>query len=97
VSGGAVGSPGVSTPHPHYRVPDFTGQPLSSAMRWANQHDMYWAVPSLPPVTACGAPHLFDAYRIVSQQPHTGGVITQGVTVGGGFRPTPLTLTTTPN
>jgi beta-lactam-binding protein with PASTA domain len=94
-AGVAIGSPAVLTSDPHYVVPNFAGQPPSSAVRWATRHDMYWAV-DLSPITASEAPHLLDAYGILSQQPRAGATITQGVTVGRGFRPTPLTLTLTP-
>jgi hypothetical protein len=90
-----IGSPGVLKSDPHYLVPNFARQPLGSAVRWATRHSMYWAV-DLPPITASEAPHLLDAYGIVGQQPRPGGTITQGVTVGHGFRPTPLILTVTP-
>jgi beta-lactam-binding protein with PASTA domain len=95
-AGVAIGSPAVLTSDPHYVVPNFAGQPASSAERWATRHNMYWAV-DLPPITASEAPHLLDAYSIVGQQPRPGDTIAQGVTVAHGFRPTPLTLTLTPN
>lgn len=53
---------------------------------------MYWAIPKLPTLQASDAPHLFEAYRVVAQQPKPRGTIVQGVMVGHGFRPTPLTL-----
>lgn len=90
---GLIGSPSVLKSHPHYRVPDFSGRPLSAAIRWADAHQMFWAIPKLPALPASNEPHLFDAYRIVGQQPKPGGTIVQGVMVGRGFRPTPLTLT----
>jgi hypothetical protein len=93
--GGALGSPAVLNSDPHYVVPSFAGQPPANAVRWATQHDLYWAV-DLPPITASAAPHLLDAYRLLGQQPRPGDMIAQGVTVGDGFRPTPLTLTVAP-
>jgi hypothetical protein len=57
---------------------------------------MFWAIPRLPPLPASNAPHLLDAYKVVAQRPRPGGTIEQGVMVGRGFRPTPLTLTVTP-
>jgi hypothetical protein len=89
---GPIGSPAVSTSHPHYRVPDFDGQLLSVAIAWASQHDMFWAVPALPALPATNAPHLFDAYRIDGQTPRAGQTIVQGVANGHNFRVTPLTL-----
>jgi len=94
-AGVAIGSPAVLKSDPHYLVPNFAGQPPDSAVRWATRHNMYWAV-DLPPITASEAPHLLDAYGIVGQRPRPGGTIVQGVRVGHGFRPTPLTLTVTP-
>jgi beta-lactam-binding protein with PASTA domain len=92
-AGGPRGSPAVLKSNPHYRVPDFTGRPASAAIRWADDHSMFWSIPNLPVLQASDAPHLFDAYRVVAQQPKPGGTITQGVMVGQGFKPTPLTLT----
>jgi hypothetical protein len=42
---------------------------------------------------AGNVPHLFDAYRVVTQRPEPGATIAQGVRVGAGFKPTPLVLT----
>jgi beta-lactam-binding protein with PASTA domain len=89
---GALGSPGVSTSRPHYRVPNFDGQLLDVAVTWTNQHAMYWSVPALPALPASDAPHLFDAYRIIHQTPEPGQTIVQGVARGHAFRVTPLTL-----
>ena len=94
--GRVMASTAVLKSDPHYRVPDFSGRPLSVAIRWADAHEMFWAIPKLPALAASNAPHLFDAYRIVRQQPQPGGTISQGVLVGGGFKPTPLTLTVVP-
>jgi hypothetical protein len=90
---GPVGSPAVLKSEPHCTVPDFTGESLSQAVGWADGHDMYWAVPKLPPLDPSTAPHLFDAYRVVGQDPKPGDVLGQGVKSGAGYRPTPLTLT----
>lgn len=92
-TGGPIASPAVLKSNPRYRVPDFTGEPASAAIRWADDHRMFWSIPSLPVLQASDAPHLFDAYRVVAQQPKPGETIAQGVMVGQGFRPTPLTLT----
>lgn len=92
-AGGPMGSPSVLKSHPHYRVPDFTGRTATAAIAWADSHQMFWAVPALPALSSSSAPHLFDAYRVVAQQPKPGGTIVQGVMVGSGFKPTPLTLT----
>jgi hypothetical protein len=89
---GPIGSPAVLKSNPHYRVPNFAGQLASVAIRWAEGHDMFWAIPELPALPASDAPHLFDAYRIEAQAPTPGNVIVQGVMVGRGFKPTPLTL-----
>lgn len=92
----AIGSPAVLKSDPHYRVPSFVGQALNEAVRWANRHDMFWSIPRLPALPASAAPHLFDAYRIVGQQPTPNSTIVQGVMVGHGFKPTPITLTVVP-
>jgi len=89
---GPIGSPAVMKSHPHYRVPSFIGRSPSDAIRWVDQHYMFWAIPKLPALPASRAQHLLDAYRIVAQQPKPGGTIVQGVMIGPGFKPTPLTL-----
>jgi hypothetical protein len=89
----AIGSPATDRSNPHYVVPNFAGLPLTDAINWAEQHDMFWSVPKLPALPASTAPHLFDAYRIVGQEPSPQSTIVQGIRVGQGFRPTPLTLT----
>jgi hypothetical protein len=78
--------------HPHYRVPNFIGDSVSAAVAWADAHNMFWAIPHVPALPSSDAAHLFDAYRVVSQLPKPGGTIVQGVMVGRGFKPTPLTL-----
>lgn len=90
---GPLGSPALMRSDPHYRVPDFRGRRLSAATNWADRHHMFWAIPRLPALPASSAKHLFDAYRVVEQQPKPGMTIGQGVKVGKGFKPTPLTLT----
>jgi len=91
--GTPLGSPAVLKSDPHYSVPNFVGRRLSTAVRWANQHSMYWAIPALPAAGPSDASHLFDQYRITEQKPRPGATIRQGVREGRGFKPTPLTLT----
>ena len=91
-NGGPHGSPAVLNSNPHYRVPDFTGRPASAAVRWADDHRMFWSIPEMPALKASDMPHLLDAYRVTAQQPKPGRTIVQGVMVGRGFKPTPLTL-----
>ena len=93
---GLIGSAAVLDSHPRYIVPSFIGLPAESAVTWAQAHSMFWAVPHLQPLPPSSAQHLLDAYRIVGQYPRPGGTIVQGVMVGRGFRPTPLTLTVVP-
>jgi hypothetical protein len=91
--GTPLGSPVVLKSDPHYPVPNFVAKRLSTAVKWANQHSMYWAIPTLPAAGPSDADHLFDQYRITEQQPRPGATIRQGVREGRGFKPTPLTLT----
>jgi hypothetical protein len=93
---GLIGSPAVLESHPRYRVPSFVGRPASDAVAWADRHRMFWDIPRVTPLSPSSAPHLLDAYRVVAQRPRPGGVIAQGVMIGHGFRPTPLTLTVVP-
>lgn len=93
---GAIGSPALSASDPHHRVPDFRGRPLSAGVRWAETHEMFWAVTALPPLPPSTAPHLLDAYRIVDQRPRAGATLGQGVLSAESFTVTPLTLTVVP-
>ncbi|MDE3191996.1 MAG: PASTA domain-containing protein [Acidobacteriota bacterium] len=90
---GPRGSPSVLKSHPRYRVPSFIGKTAATAIAWANRHHMYWSIPAIPTLPASSAPTLFAAYRVTSQTPKPGGTIVQGIMIGKGFRPTPLTLT----
>ena len=93
---GPISSPAVLDSHPHYTVPSFIGRPAETAVAWAQAHAMFWAIPHLQPLPPSSAQHLLTAYRIVGQYPQAGGAIVQGVMVGRGFRPTPLTVTVAP-
>ena len=93
---GPRGSPAVLKSHPRYRVPSFIGRTAAAAIAWANGHRMFWSIPRLPALAASSARTLFDAYRVTAQVPAPGGTLGQGVIVGRGFRPTPLTLTLQP-
>lgn len=94
---GPIGSPSVFKSNPHYRVPNFVGKRASTAIAWAKRKSMFWAIPHLPALESSSAPHLFDAYRVVAQQPRPGGTIRQGVSIRRSYHPTPLTLTVTPS
>jgi hypothetical protein len=95
---GALGSPVTEKFGLHVQVPDFSGHLLTDAVDWANQHEMFWAVPTLPAQNRIDTAHLFDAYRVSAQTPKPGQVITQGVTLStGGFRLTPVSLTVVPS
>ena len=63
---------------------------------WANSHHMFWSIPRLPALPASHAPTLFAAYRVTSQAPRPGKMIVQGIMIGRGFKPTPLTLALQP-
>jgi hypothetical protein len=91
---GLIGSPVVAKSSPRQRVPNFVGRPAAAAIRWAERHDLYWAIPQLPPLVVSPARQFFAAYRIVAQLPSPGAVLGQGHrTPSGGYRLTPLTLT----
>jgi PASTA domain len=93
---GPRGSPAVLKSHPHYRVPSFIGSTAASAIGWANSHHMFWSIPRLPALPASKARTLFAAYRVTAQTPRPGKMIGQGVMIGQGFKPTPLTLALKP-
>ena len=90
------GSPAVLKSHPRYRVPSFIGRTAATAIGWANSHHMYWSIPRLPALRASDAQTLFAAYQVTSQAPRPGKMIVQGITIGEGFKPTPLTLALQP-
>jgi beta-lactam-binding protein with PASTA domain len=91
-----LGSPAVAKPMPTATVPSFAGKSARSVVGWATRLGMYWAVRKLPPLAESEAPHLFDNYRVIRQQPSPGMTLRPGliVNVGGrpGFRPTPITI-----
>jgi hypothetical protein len=89
---GPLGSPAVANSDPHYRVPNLVGRSLSDAIRWADQHQMYWNVPHLPPLGASSRPELFDGYRVTAQRPGPGHLLGQGRSTSRGYEVTPLTL-----
>jgi hypothetical protein len=93
---GPVGSPAVEKSNPRYRVPDFVGEPASAVVSWTEHTDIFWSIPTLPPHPSTCVRHLLDAYRVTGQQPKPGSWIREGVAVGRSYRPTPLTLTVTP-
>lgn len=93
---GPRGSPAVLKSHPRYRVPSFVGRTAATAIGWANSHHMFWSIPRLPALPASHAPTLFAAYRVTSQAPRPGKMIVQGIMIGRGFKPTPLTLALQP-
>ena len=90
------GSPDTLKSHPHYRVPSFIGRTAATAIGWANSHHMYWSIPQLPALPASHSQTLFAAYRVTSQAPRAGKMIVQGIMIGEGFKPTPLTLALQP-
>jgi hypothetical protein len=93
---GPIGSPGVLKSHPRYRVPSFVGKTAATAIGWADSHHMFWSIPRLTPLPASDARTLFAAYRVTSQAPKSGKTIVQGIMIGRGFKPTPLSLTVHP-
>jgi hypothetical protein len=93
---GPRGSPAVLKSHPRYRVPPFIGKTAATAIGWANSHNMFWSIPQLPALPASNAQTLFAAYRVTSQAPRPGAKIVQGIMIGEGFKPTPLTLALQP-
>lgn len=93
---GPIGSAAVLKSHPHYRVPSFIGRTAASAISWANSHHMFWSIPHVPSLPASDARTFFAAYRVTAQAPRPGNTIVQGIMIGEGFKPTPLTLTVRP-
>jgi hypothetical protein len=94
---GLIGSPVALKSDPHYRVPSFVGRRAAVALRWADTHDMNWAIPQLPPLRLSRAHRLFDAYRVVAQRPRPGALLGEGhLTRSGGYRVTPLLLQVEP-
>ena len=93
---GGAGSPAVPTGNPRFRVPNLVGCRLSQAVEWAGSHGLDWSIPTLPSPTDSTAPHLFEAYRVISQEPNAGATLGLGVREGNGYRVTPLTLNVLP-
>jgi hypothetical protein len=94
-----LGSPGVPTGRlPSAVVPDFVGKPLTTAVSWAETHELYWDAAKLPPLVAARAPTLLANYRVTEQTPRAGATLRLGIDTHNGnedtFRPTPLKLKT---
>ena len=82
-----------------YRVPSFSGRPLSVAIGWVTAHELLWAA-TIPGLHDGGAGSLYANYVITTQKPRAGAKLTVGMVVsggmvgsGGGWQPTPLRLT----
>lgn len=77
-------------------VPSFVGQPLTTAVDWADKHQLYWDAESLPPVRSGNGADLLANYRVAAQSPPAGARLSLGVGTRHGntgtFRPTPLIL-----
>ncbi len=87
-----VASPAHPVPLP-YRVPSFSGRPLSVAIGWVKAHELLWAA-TIPPLHEGRAASLYANYVITDQKPRAGAKLRVGVVVpGGGWQPTPLRLT----
>lgn len=90
---GPLGSPAVCQPAPIWTVEDLRGLSLTEAIRRVPRC-FSWEAPDLPPLHASEAPHLFDAYRVVSQQPVPGTRLQPGIirrhATGNGYLPTPV-------
>jgi beta-lactam-binding protein with PASTA domain len=85
---GPLGSPAVCRPAPTWTVEDLRGLSLAEAIRRVPRC-FFWEARDLPPLQASDAPHLLDAYRVVSQQPAPGTKLQPGI-LGTGYRPTPV-------
>jgi hypothetical protein len=91
---GMIASPVAPKSNPGYRVPSFVDRRAAVALKWAKTHGMYWSIPHLPELTASRASQLFDAYRVVAQQPRPGRVLrAEHRNHSGAEQLTPLTLT----
>jgi hypothetical protein len=77
---------------PSYRVPDFIGKPLTTAIAWIQHRNLYWAA-TIPPLQAGDATSLFANYTITRQRPRPGGAMKLGNEGHHSFQPTPLSLT----
>ena len=93
-----VASPARPNPSPGpYRVPSFSGKPLSVAIRWVKAHGLLWAAATIPALRDSDAASLYANYVITRQKPQPGAKLTVGVVApGGGWEPTPLQLQVRP-
>jgi hypothetical protein len=62
-----LGSPALCQPAPTWTVDDLRGISLTEAIRRVPRC-FFWEAHDLPPLQASDAPHLFDAYRVVSHR-----------------------------
>jgi hypothetical protein len=85
-------SPAVPVPLPGpYRVPSFSGKPLSVAIGWVKARHLLWSA-TIPALRDGDAATLYANYVITSQKPKPGTKLTVGVRSDGGWQPTPLQL-----
>lgn len=68
---------------PSAKVPNFIGQPVSTAVAWADSHRLYWAAEQLPPLVVGDASHLLDNYRVTHQQPAARAPFANGASFSG--------------
>jgi hypothetical protein len=93
-----VGSPGVPVGRlPRYDVPNFVGERIAAASRWI-AHKTLYITEHIGPLEAGDARSLSANYRITTQHPRPGTMITLGTgthdanRTSGTFTPTPLTI-----
>jgi beta-lactam-binding protein with PASTA domain len=89
--GGPLGSPrgGVGK----HTLADFGGTSVSEAVRWIDDHDLFWKIAVVPPLPPSDEPHLLDAYVVTGQRPAPGSELARGILhKGGGYQPTPVAL-----
>jgi PASTA domain len=83
-----LGSPVVPIPLPTYTVPDFASSYVSAPAEGAVGRVGFTVY--LGRLTAADAPHLYENYRVVRQEPSPGAALSVVERIFGGVRLTPL-------
>jgi len=77
-------------------VPDLRGRSAASAVRWAEQNQLYWELDRLPALRPSSRPGLLDNYVVTDQRPSAGSLLTRGTAcpgvATGCFVATPLVM-----
>jgi hypothetical protein len=92
----AIASPALPVGRlPTYRVPNFVGKRVPTAITWDEHRNLYWSG-RFPALRSGRARTLFANYVVTHQAPSAGARIRLGIRGTDSFTATPLVLTAKP-